>query len=327
MDLPKVTIIIPVKTINEYIRESLGYLQKLDYPNFEVIILPDGKEILKSSDIHLIIIKTGSVGPAEKRDMGAKVAKGEILAFLDDDAYPKADWLKKVIKIFKKSKIAAVGGPAITPESDGFWQKVSGAVFESYLGGGGARNRYLPIGKKRSVDDWPTVNLLVRKNIFLAVGGFDTNYWPGEDTKLCLDIINRGYKIIYEPRAIVYHHRRGDMIKHFKQVGNYAMHRGYFAKKYPETSLRLWYFMPTFFDLYLISFFILLFWLKHFPGGMFYAIPLFIYVLGLGLDGILIAWRWKNPLVGLMVMPIIILTHIWYGIRFIWGMIIDKLDR
>lgn len=327
MKEPKVSIIIPVIAINDYILESIPKILELDYPDFEILIFPD-QEDNKYKFSNTRIIASGKVGPAEKRDLALKHALGEILAFLDDDAYPEKDWLRQAIKNFIDPQIAAVGGPALTPSSNNIWQKLSGAVFESYLGGGSARNRYLSIGKSKEIDDWPTVNLLVRKDVFEQIGGFDSTYWPGEDTNLCLDILNLEHKIIHEPKAIVYHHRRSDLIKHFKQIGNYALHRGYFAKIYPKTSRKLFYFMPTLFDLYLIALLILL---LNRNNSQFLililTIPIIAYLLLLLLDSIIISFRWKNPLVGIAVIPMILLTHIWYGIRFIWGLALPKLEK
>jgi len=194
------------------------------------------------------------------------------------------------------------------------------------------------IGDHCLCEDWPTVNLLVRKDIFKKVGGFDTAYWPGEDTKLCLDILNAGYLIKYDPKAVVYHHRRSDLLKHLKQTGNYALHRGHFAKKYPKTSLKLFYFMPTIFDLYLIALVILSLtkdlwrmpapysWeILHSVQNDILIIPLLIYLIGLLIDGIIISFRWKNPLVGLLAMPMVLLTHLWYGVRFVLGLALPKL--
>ncbi len=298
----------------------------MDYPNFEVLIFPDEKDKVHTWP-KTKIIASGKVGPAEKRDLALKYAKGKVLAFLDDDAYPERDWLKIMTPLFRDSNIGAVGGPAITPNHDGILQKVSGAVFESYLGGGPARNRYLSAGKKKECDDWPTVNLLVWRDVFAEVGGFDSSFWPGEDTKLCLDIINAGYKIIYDPEGVVYHHRRADLLKHFKQIGSYALHRGHFAKKYPKTSLKIGYFIPTLFCLYLIFWISILFRISDFGFRILLSLPLLAYILGLIADAIIISLRWKNILIGLLTIPMIFLTHIWYGIRFVWGLIIKKLDR
>jgi GT2 family glycosyltransferase len=347
-----ISIIIPVKKINNYIRESVPKILELDWPDFEILILPDqtekgsrdsglGTQVQKNpepgtrnpepsatnSKIKVRLIPSGKVGPAEKRDLAAKHAKGEILAFLDDDAYPQKNWLKYAVKHFSNAKVAAVGGPAITPADDTTGQKISGAVFESYLGGGNARNRYLPIGSSRKVDDWPSVNLLVRKDVFRKIGGFDSTYWPGEDTKLCLDIIQASYKIIYEPRAIVYHHRRAGTLKHLKQIGNYALHRGYFAKKHPQTSLKFAYFVPTLFVLYLIFIALVGLQIINFKFQILSFALLIVYCIGLFLDAVIIATRWQNPLVGLGAAPLIAATHLWYGIRFVWGLVMPKLKK
>lgn len=324
MKMPKVSIIIPVIAVNDYIKESVPKMLELDWPDFEIIIFPDEAD----TEHHwpkTKIIASGKVGPAEKRDLALKYAEGDILAFLDDDAYPEQNWLRKAVGHFDNPMVAGVGGPALTPQDDGILQKVSGAVFESFIGGSGARNRYLPIGGMKEVDDWPTVNLLVRKGVFQKIGGFDNTFWPGEDTKLCLDIHNAGYKLIYEPKAIVYHHRRSDLLKHFKQIGSYGLHRGHFAKIYPKTSRKIFYFIPTLFDLYLLSLFVLYFLPSAF--SLLFLLPLIAYGLLLIADGIIISFRWKNPLIGLLTIPMVFLTHVWYGIRFVQGFITNKLER
>lgn len=145
----KVSIIIPVKEINHYIRESIPYLLNLNYDDYEILILPDfykEKMIFLNSE-KIKVIESGRTGPAEKRDLGAKEAEGKILAFIDDDAYPKKDWLRKVVRNFK-ANIVAVGGPAITPLNDSLRQKASGIVFETLTGGGGMDYRYKPKKKK-----------------------------------------------------------------------------------------------------------------------------------------------------------------------------------
>ena len=88
----KVSIIVPVKEINDYVREAIPYHMKLDYPNFELIIFPDevSDEELEDpifSNERIRIISSGKTGPAQKRDMALKHAVGDIFAFTDDDAY------------------------------------------------------------------------------------------------------------------------------------------------------------------------------------------------------------------------------------------------
>jgi len=243
----RVSVIIPVVAINGYIRESVPHLLRLDYPDFEIIILPNQASVTEQQEFtnpRIRLVPTVQSSPAYKRDLGAKEATGEILAFLDDDAYPVRAWLTAAVKHFRRSDVGAVGGPAITPDNDPLSARISGAVYTSLLGGGSYRYRYTPQGSIREVDDYPSVNLLVRRDLFQSIGGFNSAYWPGEDTKLCLDIISAGKKIIYDPAVVVYHHRRASLMKHLRQVSQYATHRGYFAKRFPATSLRLNYFIP-----------------------------------------------------------------------------------
>jgi GT2 family glycosyltransferase len=176
--------------------------------------------------------------------MAAQVAIGEILAFLDDDAYPDNLWLENASLAFSEG-VQAIGGPSLTPPSNSFWQKVSGSMYEKKLLGGDPI-RYSSIKKAIDVDDWPSVNLFVKRDIFIKVGGFDCKFWPGEDTFLCLKLKELNIKIKYSPDVFVWHHRRPNLFSHLKQLSNYGLHRGYFARHYPATSFRFKYFLPTF---------------------------------------------------------------------------------
>ena len=142
----KYSFIIPVKAINDYIKESVSKINLIKRDDYEIIIYPD----LVDNSFQATKIKqisTGHVGPAEKRTLAIHDALGEILIFIDDDAYPKEDFLSKIDSDFLNSEVLAVGGPAITPDTDNFWQKVSGAVFLSSLSGGNAE-RYVSKGQK-----------------------------------------------------------------------------------------------------------------------------------------------------------------------------------
>ena len=313
------SIIIPVKEINDYIKESIPIILNMDYENYEIIILPNEKpsnipDYLKDKKIR--IIPSGKVSPAIKRDMGAKEAKGKYLAFIDDDAYPEKNWLKTADSIFKEEKVEIIGGPAITPKNNTLFQKASGLFFETLFGGGGMDYRYKPVKKSFCVDDYPTVNLITSKKAFFDVNGFDNEFWPGEDTKFCLDLTKKGYKIIYSPKLIVYHHRRKSIISHLKQVGNYGQHRGYFAKKFPETSLRLTYFIPSLFLLGNLALLILSFFSPLILK--LYLILLAIYFVLVTID---VFVRTKNLIIGLLTIFTVFLTHLFYGLMFIKGIL------
>lgn len=319
-----VSVIIPVRTETAYLKETISYLKKQAYNYFELIVVTDAREKIAGARV----VPSGLPGPAYKRNLGAKKARGEILAFLDDDSYPSRDWLKNAIKIFhsdllapSSELIAAVCGPCLTPPQDDIYQKASGWVWGSWLGSSGAgtsgtyRNR---ASSRREVDDFPTVNLLVRKKDFLRVGGFDTRHWPGEDTKLCLDLTRKlKKKIIYDPGVVVYHHRRPILGPHLKQISRYARRRGFFAKKFPETSMRPGYLAPSLFVFGLVF------------GGLLalvspgvrqvYLLVLGVYLFLLAVSGIEVLVKERNVWLAFLVMAAIFLTHLWYGILFPFG--------
>jgi len=317
------SIIIPVKYKNDYLLESIENCLKLDYLNYEIIVFPD--KTFDYGNDRVKIIGTGNIGPAEKRDLSIKYAKGEILAFLDDDAYPREDWLKNAFNYFRDNLISAVCGPAITPSDDNLMQKLSGEIYSSSIASGGTIHRYRPVNKSFEVDDFPSVNFLVKKKDFKAVGGFDSTFWPGEDTKLCLDLINMGKKIIYDPKILVYHHRRKSFRKHLVQSASYAIHRGYFVKRYPKNSLKLGYFVPSLFILFLVIGFA--FAMINLYVMYFYLLVLVLYILLLLINSVASFVRNKNAKLSFLLIPGIFLTHIFYGFGFIKGLLTRDLKK
>jgi GT2 family glycosyltransferase len=316
----KVSIIIPVKEINNYIYEAIPYLLNQTYKDFEIIIFPDKKDV-EITDKKVRIIETGEIGPAEKRDLSLKYAKGEILAFIDDDAYPEKDWIEKALKNFEDKSVGAVGGPNLTPERSNKFQKASGFALSTSLVSGSMNYRY-KIGRKKEIDDFPSCNLFVRKNIFKKIGGFNSNYWPGEDTKLCLEIIKLNKKIIYDPKVIVYHNRRKNLNDYLKQIFSYSKHRGYFAKQFDKNSLKLAYFVPS---LFLISLFIgpFLFFVSK-TLFQSYALIILLYII---LTLIISLYGKIKGINFFKLFYIIFLTHIIYGMGFIIGMFKNKIKE
>jgi len=298
---------------------------KLDFSDFEIIVLPDnmdGVDVNRGvfANTAVRIIPTGAISPPKKRDIGVRHSRAEFLAFIDDDAYPTKDWLKNAILNFNDNDVAAVAGPAVTPDSDSFLQKASGIIYASILVSAGYTYRYLPKAK-REVNDYPSCNLIVRKAVLDEVGGFNTNFWPGEDTKLCLDITRSlCKKIIYDPKVLVYHHRRKLFLPHLRQVANYGLHRGYFVKRYPGTSLKIVYFIPGIFVLGLVigaflSGFSHSFKIAYLTGLSLYIILVFIFSISRNLFFL--------PFVFLG----IILTHITYGVYFLKGLLSKRLKE
>lgn len=317
MSSPFVSVIIPYPKDNPFLQECMEHLLQIDYTEYEVILLPDEEE---SHDWpKTTIIPTGKIGPSEKRDIGLKHAKGEIVAFLDDDTFPVKEWLKKGVRHFVDPEIAAVGGPAVTPANDGPLQQASGAVYESPLVSGQYTYRY--VAKKRQfVDDYPSCNLMVRKEIMDQIGGYNSQFYPGEDTVICLKITKELKKnILYDPDALVYHHRRNVYRAHLKQIKNYALHRGYFVKKFPQTSLRFSYFVPSLFTAG-----VSIGWLAGLAFPFLMSVYIAVVTAYLGLV-FYTSFFSKNVNIWRYVFFGVILTHLTYGFWFMVGLVSNKM--
>ena len=269
--------------------------------------------------IPIRVVPTGRVRPAEKRNMGIEAATGDVIAFLDDDASPQPQWLAQACRHFSRDKVGAVGGPAITPPRDPPLAQLGGEVYESPLVSGTARFRYVS-ERLRKVDDIPSCNLLVRANVLREVGGFNTRYWPGEDTILCLDIVRRGHEMVYDPFAIVFHHRRPLFGPHLRQIGRYAHHRGFFCRVFPQTSLRFSYMVPSLFVLGAVLGPVAC----HFLPVLW---PLYIGVMGVYLVLTFIVSFKPQPNKWLILWLGIMSTHVWYGVRFIQGLLFGRMPK
>ena len=324
---PLVSVVIACPRRSWMLDECLGALANQTYRNFEVIVLPDADSQLSTLNFKLSTLPTGKVRPAEKRNLGIKAAKGEIIAFIDDDAYPDAHWLEYAVRYFGDETIGAVGGPGVTPPGDSFLARMGGRVYDNLLVSGNYRYRYKAGGVRRDVDDYPSCNLFVRKSLLDSFGGYRTDFWPGEDTLLCKDIVDAGKRIVYDPWVVVCHHRRPLFGAHLRQLGRYAFHRGYFCKRYPSNSLRLSYFIPTLFVAYLFLWAILVAIPQ--PDIMsvelfciwqgIISVPMLTYILLVLLTSFSL-----NPAVWIVTLCGVLATHVTYGIRFLGGLLAKK---
>lgn len=311
------SIIIPCKQDSNYLKECIENCKNLDYDDFEIIVLPDAK-IKDYKNVR--VIPTGTISPSEKREIGAKSATGEILAFIDDDAFPRKDWLKKAAEYLEDYSIGAIGGPTLTPDSDSLIQKAGGSVMSAGFGSWKHSMRYT-VGKQKDIDDWPTVNLLVRKKLFFEVSGFNTKYWPGEDTVLCLNIINSGKRIVYAPKAVVFHHRRPLFKSHLKQIGSYGLHRGFFVKAFPKTSLKFSYFVPSLLFLFTVFGFLFSLFSNYFRNLYFATLSFYLLVVFFS------SLSARHLKLTILTFFGILATHYFYGVRFIQGILSKELER
>lgn len=297
----KVSVIVPAESFSDNLSKCMDALKKQTFKNFEIITVLD----------------KFSGKPAAKRNWGARRAKGEILAFLDDDCIADKDWIRNGVREFTK-EVGAVAGPMLMPEDSPFMERAAGCLLESPIVMGTEYYRNC-ISEKREVDDYPSANFFIRKADFLKLGGFDERFWPGEDTKLCLDIIKKlKKKIVYEPGVIVNHRRRPlfrpctrrCMASPFlEQVARYGRQRGKFVRLFPKTSRKWYYFLPSVF----------------LAGVVVLGILGELGILGIYLSIIIIeSFRIFMKEKNILVIPVfiigVLMTHIVYGLSFLGGL-------
>ncbi len=155
------------------------------------------------------------------------------------------------------------------------------------------------------------------------------DYWPGEDTVLCLEIVRRGRVIYYDPRVLVYHHRRELFGPHLRQVGRYALHRGFFARRFPATSLRIVYMLPSVFLLGLLAGALAAAAFPALRVWYFAAVLLYLALTGLScisLETLLSSGKipftaWILTWMG------VVATHVVYGFRFMVGLAARRMPE
>ncbi len=147
---------------------------------------------------------------------------------------------------FADDGVIAVGGPGVTPPARSAARSKQAEPCTCRRScPRGYMYRYLP-DRPRDVDDYPSCNLLVRREPFLRARSAVPAVLARRRHQTCLLLTKSGASESFtSPAAVVFHHRRSLFWGHFRQVWNYAVHRGFFAKRYPETSLRPAYFVPS----------------------------------------------------------------------------------
>ena len=261
MDI-KVSIIIPTKKIDNLTMKCIEECEKLDYKNFEIIVLPDAQlpeNISVSSKVK--IIPTGEVYPSIKKNKGVKFAEGEICAFIDSDAYPDKNWLKNgVLHLLKDENIVGVGGPNLATSDSSFLEKMSDLILSSFIFMGKFASRYI-IYKPYYPVELPSCNLLLKKEVFEKFSLFPEDALTGEDAFLCFKVQKNGKSIFYSPDVIVFHRRRPLFLPFLKQIFNYGRDKSWVLKKlnFVERIKKICYYtipflVTSFFILFLFSF-------------------------------------------------------------------------
>jgi glycosyltransferase involved in cell wall biosynthesis len=225
---PRISVVVSSFNGSLTIKDTLDGLLKLDYPDLEVIVVNDGSTDSTTkiaSEYPFRLINTENRGLSSARNTGIDAATGEIIAFIDDDAYPDPHWLKFLSLAFDKGKYAGVGGPNLPVPEDG-WKS------EAVANAPGPNPVLLT---DRVAEHIPGANMAFKKGALKEIGGFDPIFrTAGDDVDLCWRLRENGGVIGYSPAAVVWHHRRNSFRKYWKQQEGYGKAESLLEKKWPE---------------------------------------------------------------------------------------------
>jgi mycofactocin system glycosyltransferase len=233
--LPLVSVVIPVKDRADELRNCLTSLHKLDYPRekLEIVVVDDGSSDNTPSvarELGAVLVASGSVagGPALARNQGARMASGEILAFIDSDCIASPRWLLELLPVFIDARVAAVGGLV-----DGVYDNSALDRYEAVMSSLNLGGREMSGAAGNDTFYLPSCNLLVRKEAFMAANGFRTALQVGEDVDLTWRLRDAGWKIVYLPEGTVCHAHRSKLWPFMKRRFDYGTSEGLLKNLHP----------------------------------------------------------------------------------------------
>src|SRR5438093_505519 len=226
---PSISVIVCTHNGGTTLGECLGGLDQVDYPDIEVIVVDDGSsddsaEIASRHDVNLI--RTERRGLSCARNAGLAAARGDIVAYIDDDAWPDRDWLSYLALSFMSSSHAGIGGPNIPPPDER-------VIPESIARAPGG-----PIHVMLSdleAEHIPGCNMAFRRTALEAVGGFDSQFAvAGDDVDMCWRLQAMGWTLGFSPAAMVWHRRRRTIGAYLRQQAGYGKAEALLERKWPE---------------------------------------------------------------------------------------------
>lgn len=248
-----VSVVIPVYNRPQEIQKCLASLEVLDYPSdkIDVIVVDDGSRdhtaaVVRRFDGRLIV-QPYNRGQSAARNTGARVARGEILAFLDSDCIAGSRWLRDLVPYFQDPRVALVGGFVDAYYRERRMDRYEQACSALNMGTQQAMGR-----GENCVFYVPTCNMLVRKDIYLQAGGLDDRLRVGEDVDLCWRLMAAGHHLLYIPQGAVAHKHRNRLMPGLLRRFDYGTSEAVLYARFPKVSKQFpW--QPTGFAMILIG--------------------------------------------------------------------------
>ncbi len=243
--LLRAAVVVVFKTRTHYVDQCLESLLRMDARFLSLILVPD-RFVAEYTEWG---VQTPCVGTiAQKRNRGIEAVPRDcpFVAFIDSDAYATPNWLSLAVARLAReaADVAAVTGPNLTPPEDGYWRQLPGLAIASKLVMGRGAYRFSD-RLVQQLDNYPnatTCNMLVRRDLLSQLGGFDGSLRTAEDVEFCDRVLKAGYRIVYDARIVVFHHRR-DLLRFCLQQFNEGLRLADYRRF--RRAGRFWVYMPS----------------------------------------------------------------------------------
>ena len=334
----KYSIIVPVYNRPDEVDELLQSLCEQTVKDFEVIIVEDGsikpcKDVCNkyAGILSLHYYAKENSGPGQSRNYGAERANGKYVIILDSDVVLPSGYLQAIEEELAQQPCEAFGGPDAAHPDFTPVQKAISYSMTSFFTTGGIRG-----GKAKLDKFYPrSFNMGIRRDVYQQLGGFAKMRF-GEDIDFSYRIVEAGYQPRLFPEAWVWHKRRTDFRKFFRQVYNSGIARINLEKRHPGT-MKLVHLLPTVFTVGVIALILIsavgralmhyvdhdqFYWMCFAPW-----LPILLYSLLIFIDSSI---KNKSPHVGLLSIPAAFVQLMGYGLGFIeswWKRCILKQDE
>jgi glycosyltransferase involved in cell wall biosynthesis len=331
-----VSVIIPSKR-GELLQSCLRSLEKQIYPAnmFEIIVVSrEERNVGNSSSMVVRTIINEKANQAEARNIAEKRARGDVLAFCDDDCILPSEWIKNGVKHFAETNVSTVGGPSIPPISGvSFREVITGLLMMSFLGTGSHRKAYTSDFETeprlcRTVDII-CANMFVDRPKFNEINGFDGTV-PQEEDRLNTKFLKKGYKLIYDPACYNVHHQRPFGTRAIRNMFWLMAGQGSLTKERHRPSSNGYVIPPLFAAGLTIG--PVLFWFN--PLGYVYIGSVLVYIISVLAQTLHSLHRNANEFSSLQKIKVLItlpfaffIHHVTSGFGFLYGFFRSLLSR
>lgn len=323
-----VSVVVVARNEERNVSPCIESILAQNYPRdeYEVIIIDGGstdrtQEIVRRYPVRLIVADRGIIG--YQRNMGVRNARGGYVAFTDADCVADREWLRKLVKALEdgESEVVAVGGPNLVFDTDPDFARVVGYMQETFAGSGGsAQSR--AIRKARYVKSIPNCNIMYRADA-LKSEKYDDRLSCGDDSDINYRLAKRGYKFLYLPDAVVWHHRPANLKAFAKKMFSYGEGMARVTRK--NSNIVRWYAFAA--ALMVIGIVIAYPMIRFVPFAAYaYIAAGAMYIAALCVSTIQVFVRFRR-LESLMTPVLLPLQHICYGVGFLEGIVFPRLGK